>query len=204
MKNELEDMKQIWQNASGSEASLTEQQLLNLLTMRSKTALTRLRSNLLLEAVLAVLVVAFFAYKCATASDEQTVFSLTQVCFIISPLFLFYYYGLKNLNKGISNTGDLQATLTEAVSFWERAIRLYFWGGMFLFPVFIIAINTYRSSLYGTESSLFYENSPMVVLGKTLAITALVGLVVWLLIKVSYGVYIRRLKNCLQELREAG
>lgn len=203
MNDELDDMKQLWQNTPAAASTLDEQHVLTLISTRSKSALEHLRKNMLIETGFAVLVIIFLTYRTFTAPTEQVRFALIQLTLLLFPLFLFYYFGLQNLKRGISFTGNLKTALTESVAFWERALRLYFWGGLMLLPIIVIALIWYRMGIYGPGNALFFTGSTWVILTKFTVFIAVIAVIVWVLIRISYGVYVDRLKKCLKELEGA-
>jgi hypothetical protein len=192
-------MKNLWQSTPDA-AVLDEQQVLFMITKRSKSALTALRTNLLTEAVLAALVVLFLAFKAIHASNAQACMALLQICLLILPLFLFYYSGLKSLQKGVTLTQNLREYLREAVHFWESALRVYFWGGVMLFPLVIIAVGWYRMSMRGDYDIHIFGSTIWIIVLKTVGLTVIASLITKVLIQISYGVYIKRLRQYLQEL----
>lgn len=201
MKNELDDMKQVWQNNPAPVSPLDEQQLSAMLTQRSKTALTKLRNNLLLEAILGVALLLLLTRQAIVAPNDQARFAMIEMAFLILPLFIFYYYGLQSLKNGISFSGSLRESLKESIAFWERSLRVYFWGGMLIFPAVIIAAVSYRMGLNGDSSIILFGDNSMILL-KILGLTLFAGALVLVLIRFSYGIYVDKLKQCLAELQE--
>lgn len=202
MNHELDDMKQLWQNNPAPVSPLDEQQLSSMLSMRSKTALGKLRKNLLLEALLGVGLLVLLIRQAIVAPTDQARFAMIEMALLILPLFIFYYYGLQSLQKGLSFSGSLRESLQESIAYWERSLRVYFWGGMFLLPATIIAAASYRMGLNGETSILLYGSSTAVVLLKMLGLTLFAGAIVLVLIRFSYGIYVEKLKQCLAELQE--
>ncbi len=200
MKNELDDMKNLWQNAATSQVSMTAEQIETLLAQRSKSALQRLRTNLLLEFGLGLLFTTILLYAAFRAESTAERFAVLQVLFVLSPCFIFYFLGLKNLNKGISMHKPLRLMLKESIQFWQLSLKIYFWGGVLLLPVVYMAARLWRQQTFGTGSLQFFTGSSTVILFKALLAWALVSAVLWGLIKVSYGKYVDKLKTCLSEM----
>jgi hypothetical protein len=200
MNNELDDMKQLWQNNPAPASPLDEQQLNAMLAMRSKTALGKLRNNLLLEAFLGAALLILMTRQAIVAPNDQARFAMIEMALLILPLFIFYYYGLQSLQKGLSFSGNLRESLQESIAFWERSLRVYFWGGMILMPATIIAAASYRMGLNGESSILFFGSSTTVVLLKMLGLSLFAGALVLVLIRFSYGIYLEKLRQCLAEL----
>jgi hypothetical protein len=107
---------------------------------------------------------------------------------------------LKNLKKGISMHQPLRLMLQESIQFWQLGLKVYFWGGVLLLPVVFMAARLWRQQTIGTDSLQFFTGSSTVILFKALLAWALVSAVVWILIKISYGKYIDKLKMCLKEM----
>jgi hypothetical protein len=200
MKNELDDMKNLWQNTPALLASMTAEQIEALLTQRSKSALQSLRTNLLLEFGFGLLLTAVLLYAAFRAESTVERFAILQVLFVLGPCFIFYFLALKNLKKGISMHQPLRQMLQESIQFWQLGLKVYFWGGVLLLPVVFIAARLWRQQTIGTDSLQFFTGSSTVILFKALLAWALVSAVVWVLIKVSYGKYVDKLKMCLTEM----
>ncbi len=202
MNNELDDMKQVWQNSSKAASTLDEQQVLSMLSARSKSALASLRNNLLFEALVGVVLVGVLIRLAVIAPNDQARFAMIQLCMLVLPLSIFYYYGLKSLNNGISLTGNVREYLEASIRYWERALRIYFWGGMMMLPTVIITAGWYRMSIMGETDIQMFGGSTVIVIAKILISTLIISISVWVLIRVSYGIYVDRLKKCLQELKK--
>ncbi len=200
MNDELDNMKQIWQNSPTPAASLDEAAMLRLLVQRSNDAYSKLRRNLLFEAIFAVCCLVFIAFRIIKIQDTQAQMALLQLFVLIMPLFLFYYFGYKNLQKNDLPVGSFRETLQSNVQFWQRALRLYFWGGVLLFPIVVIALGWYQMRLDNIGSLVVFAGGPWVVLAKILGITIFASGLTWFLVRWSYGIYVERLRSCLREL----
>ena len=110
-----------------------------MLSARSKDALTKLRRNLYLEAAFGVFTTLAFATLAINTTNLSSRFALIQLALLMTPFLFFYYLAHKNLQSGISLTKPLRQTLQDSVRFWTLGLRLYFWGGMLLLPVILIA-----------------------------------------------------------------
>lgn len=202
MNNELDDMKRLWQTAPDLTPGLESAQLLDKLSARSKDALTKLRRNLYLEAALGVFATLAFAALALNTTNLSSRFALIQLALLMTPFLFFYYLAHKNLRAGISFNKPLRQTLQDSVRFWMQGLRLYFWGGMLLLPVILIAAGWWRMSLVGIDHIWLFSGKNSDILLRIGVIWGLVGLLVWGLIYVSYGIHVRRLKKCLAELMD--
>jgi len=200
MTNEFDDMKNLWQNAPAPQIALSAQQIETLLTKRSKNALQGLRANLLWEFGLGIILTVLLLYAAIQAENTAERFAILQVMFVIGPCFIFYFFALKNLKKGISMHRPLRPMLEESIQFWQMALRIYFWGGVLLLPIVYFAARLWRQQTIGTGSLQFFTGSTPVILFKAVLAWALVSGLVWLLIKFSYGKYVDKLKTCLKEM----
>ena len=200
MNHELDDMKQLWQTAPDLTPELETTQLLKMLSARSKDALTKLRRNLYLEAAFGVFTTLAFATLAINTTNLSSRFALIQLALLMTPFLFFYYLAHKNLQSGISLTKPLRQTLQDSVRFWTLGLRLYFWGGMLLLPVILIAAGWWRMTLVGIDHIWLFGGSNSAILLRIGVIWGLIGLLVWGLIYVSYGIHVRRLKRCLAEL----
>jgi len=200
MKNELDDMKNLWQTAPASQTTLSAEQIETLLAQRSKSSLQSLRSNLLIEFSLGLMLTAVLLYAAFRAESTTERFAILQVMFVLGPYFIFYFLALKNLNKGISMHQPLRLMLKESIQFWQLGLKVYFWGGVLLLPIVYMAARLWRQQTFGTGSLHFFSGSSTVILFKALFAWALVSAVVWVLIKISYGKYVEKLKTCLEEM----
>ncbi len=204
MNNEFDDMKNLWQNAPAAQIALNAQQIEALLAKRSKNALQSLRTNLLWEFALGIILTVLLLYAAIQAESTAERFAILQVMFVIGPCFIFYFLALKNLNKGISMHRPLRSMLEESIQFWQMALRIYFWGGVLLLPIVFFAARLWRQQTIGTGSLQFFTGSTPVILFKAVLAWALVSGLVWLLIKFSYGKYVDKLKTCLKEMDAVG
>jgi preprotein translocase subunit YajC len=200
MNDELDNMKQIWQNNPTAAASLDEVAMLRMIAQRSNDAYSKLRRNLLFEAIFAVCCLAFVAFRIIKVQDTQAQMALVQLFVLILPLFLFYYFGYRNLQKNDLAVGNFRESLQSNIQFWQRALRFYFWGGALLFPIVVIALGWYQMRLGSSGALVVFAGGPWVVLAKILGITIFASGLTWLLVRWSYGIYVDRLKNCLREL----
>lgn len=204
MKNDLEDMKSTWQNDQQPQEPLDSKRITAILTTRSKDALSRLQYNLIFEGIVGLIVLACIIRWIIVAPNSSARLAMLQIALLILPCFVFYYYGLKSLKTGVSMNGTLRESLHGAVSFWQRALRIYFWGGVILLPVFIIAVAWYRMNTVGLDHVYILQGSTPVVLLKIAALAAVVSIFIWILVRMSYGNYVDKLKACLTELEENG
>ncbi|MBL7827880.1 MAG: hypothetical protein JNJ57_14720 [Saprospiraceae bacterium] len=198
MKNELEAMKQVWQSTQVS--AVPEDKLGTLLVKKSVNMLTRLRNNLLIEAATALAVVLYLLWLFFNEPQQQARYALVQVLFLIIPTFVFYYYGWQNLRAGIRMTGSLKESLLAAIQFWSKALKIYYWGGLLLLPVLFVSARWYRLSTMATGQLGFFTGSTLMIWVKSLAAFLIVAIVLWGLVWLSYGMYLKRLKKCLEEL----
>jgi len=200
MNNELDDMKNLWQNAPASQASMSAEQIETLLSQRSKSSLQNLRTNLLIEFSVGLMLTAVLLYAAFRAESTVERFAILQVLFVLGPCFIFYFLALKNLNKGISMHQPLRPMLKESIQFWQLGLKVYFWGGVLLLPVVFMAARLWRQQTFGSGSLQFFTGSSPVIFFKALSAWALVSAVVWGLIKISYGKYVDKLKTILKEM----
>jgi hypothetical protein len=196
MNDELEDMKQIWQQTPPAAATtLDAAQIHALLASRSKSAFAKLRQNLLLEAVLAVFLEVFLLKRAFSAPDVGTSIAIAQVAVVLLPCFYFYYLGFRDLQKGVNLGNNLRDTLRASVAFWRRALKIYFWGGVLLFPVVILAALQYKMEAQGASLE-----GGLPLLAKVLGGTLFAAVIVWFLIRATYGAQVRKMEACLREL----
>lgn len=199
MIDELDDMKNIWQNAAPL-PGLDAQQLEALLAKRSKNAFVKLRRNLLAEAVLGFFMLVLLVFGAVYSPTAQARFAAAQLLFVCLPLFLFYYYGFKYLKKGLPLNGNLKATLTASIAFWKQTLRLYFWFGVLLLPVVFIAARWWRFSVMQNGDIQFFTGSPALIVFKMVVAWALVAALLWGMIYLSYGRWVKHLEKCLEEI----
>jgi hypothetical protein len=200
MNNELDDMKNLWQNAAASQTSMNAAQIETLLTQRSKSTLQILRTNLLIEFSFGIIVTAILVYAAFQAKSTEARFAVLQVLFVLGPLFIFYFLALKNLNKGISMHQPLRPMLEESIQFWQMGLKIYFWGGVLLLPVVYLAARLWRQQTFGSGSLQFFTGSNPVIFFKAMLAWAMISALVWILIRISYGKYVDKLKTCLHEM----
>ncbi len=200
MNNELDDMKNLWQNAPASQIALSAQQIEAILTKRSKNALQGLRTNLFIEFGLGIMLTAMLLYAAVQAESTAERFAILQVMFVIGPCFVFYFFALKNLKKGISMHRPLRPMLEESIQFWQMALRVYFWAGVLLLPIVYFSARLWRQQTIGTGSLQFFTGSTTLILFKAALAWIVVSAFVWALIKLTYGKYVNRLKTCLNEV----
>lgn len=175
MNNEFDDMKNLWQNAPAAQIALNAQQIEALLAKRSKNALQSLRTNLLWEFALGIILTVLLLYAAIQAESTAERFAILQVMFVIGPCFIFYFFALKNLKKGISMHRPLRSMLEESIQFWQMALRIYFWGGVLLLPIVFFAARLWRQQTIGTGSLQFFTGSTPVILFKAFLAWALVS-----------------------------
>ena len=96
MNNEFDDMKNLWQNAPTPQIALNADQIEVLLTKRSKNALQSLRTNLLFEFGVGIVLTAMLLYAAIQAENTVERFAILQLMFVIGPCFIFYFLALKN------------------------------------------------------------------------------------------------------------
>jgi hypothetical protein len=200
MNDELDNMKNLWQQSTLIAPALDAGQIETLLTTRSKSALTRLRTNLLFELVVGMGVMAVLLLGAVRTENQSARFAIAQLVFLMIPYFIFYYTAFKNLNKGISWTSSLRQMLEHAITFWQTSLRLYFVGSVLLMPVLFIIVRWWRLETFGTGTLQFFTGSTTMIWVKSILAWGLLAAMIWGLIRLSYGKYVDKLKGCLEEL----
>ncbi|HND88757.1 MAG TPA: hypothetical protein PK971_10545 [Saprospiraceae bacterium] len=199
MHNDLESMKHLWQQSPSASPQWDDTHLGQMLRKRSRDAFSRLRTHLLIEAAFGVLVMGLFVYAFVRFPQTAARMAILQALSLISPLALFYYFGWRHLSQSRQQDGPLKELLRASVQYWERSLRLYFWGGALMLPALFITVLWWRSEA-GIYPIRFFTGSPWAIAVKAICAWAIACAAAWGLIWLSYGKYVRKLKDCLQEM----
>lgn len=195
-------MKKAWQEHQP--AGWDQPEWVSVLQQRNQTALKKLRSNLLLEIVLAVLLTLFLGWKLVVDEPLQAKAALIAILSQMAMLGFFYVNAWRHLNRTRKADLPLKQNLQEMLHFWRLALRQYFWGGVLLFPLFFIAVRLWRDAVFNTGPWTFFTGSPTVIALKGLAFWFVMSLLLWYLIHLSYGKHLQQIRKSLEELEEKG
>lgn len=199
MNNELEDMKNIWQQAA-ARPDFNPQQLEQILLQRSRDAMSQMRQNLYIEFGLGILITAAFVCGVIWSPGAQAKWAAVQALCLILPMFVFYYFAVKNLQKGVAMTGNLKESLRESLTFWNTALRAYFWYGVLIFPALFVAVRWWRLAVTGTGELQFFTGGNVVIALKMMLFWGFLAALLWGLIHYSYARWVQRLRDCLNEM----
>ena len=202
--DELDRLKQEWlQIPEPATVQHNIQEMEKLLSAKSNLAFYKLRKALYLEGCLAIVLLIGALYLLLTAETSGARLALIQLIFLGAPLLAFYYYGLRQIQDALAPQGALKTLLQQSVSYWKRLLFLYFWGGALLLPVFFIAAGMYRIHTVGVERVYVFQGDITTVALRIGVICVVCSILVWLLIRATYGAYVRELEACLKELSAA-
>jgi hypothetical protein len=205
MKNdELDDLKALWHNAQPSESTQQQVELQQLLHQKSGTTFTRMRRMLYNEALLGLFIlIGWIGYVATHPPIHQEAYLAAAQCTLLAlPLIYFYLLGFQHLQQPTADE-RLLSTLQRSVAYWDIALRLYFWGGVIIYPVFLLSISWYQSALRGEGLLQITENCTwMSILFRVSFITLIASLTTKWLIRHSYEKHLNALKAHLRELEE--
>ncbi len=202
-ETEPDDLQQLWQAHSrlDTEAHRLEPvQLVPLLQGRTHHALRKMRQNVLLEAVLGLAIMAVLGWLGFRLPDLR--WACWTAGLLFSCFYGLYYRNFRQLQAAEQATGSLRVQLSHALTYWQKALRLYVGMNMALLPPFFLVgalLGAHEAGRLALVQSLFAERwyfwLPLLFL-LTWAMYPLVRWLVWL----AYGRHLAKLKNCLSEL----
>jgi hypothetical protein len=203
MNHELDELKHIWQ---ADQPAMTTAEV----DMDAIAAKAKAQSNLLhvrfrrylwfelaLTVVLSAIIIAW-AYRAGGTQSEW--FYATALVAMLAPYFGFYYVTLRKINADIRWDQPLHKMLVESVAFWRRAVRVYYWGGLFLMTLGFGVVYWY----YAQRPNLEFLNNWVPATQKIVVwfgcLWLLASILAWWLTDRIYGHYLRRLKQSLADL----
>lgn len=208
MKNdEMDELKSLWNAASGDDKKLNPEDLTSLIRQRSRSTMSDMRRMLLAESLLGIafMILWLRIVPWLTPGNGEAYLAALQMALLtVMPLSYFYYAGFRHLSLGISSNARLVSALQQTIAYWDQALRLYFWGGVALLPAFLLSAVWFQNCRPGEAFfKLDADTSWQEVVAWVVALSGFTTIFVWISIKISYRKHVERLKACLQELEEA-
>jgi hypothetical protein len=200
MRHELDDLKHIWQTteAQPEDSELNLEAIQQRAAQQSTSLHRRFRVYLIAELLFTiVLLVGLGIWFFQTESPNFKRF-IGIICGVLLPFLVFYYFAFQRIHTDIRLDQPIRDSLREAVEFWQRAIRIYFWGGAALMSVGMAAVYWIQHF----ELRTFHGWTPLMIwlVIWFVIIWALACLLSWWLTDRIYGRYKRRLQRLLMDL----
>lgn len=198
MNDDLENMKQIWQQGSAHTTQLDASEVEQLLRSRSHIAMRSLQNSIILEVTVAFVLCGMMVWGMFCAPTLYSGAAILQVLLLTIPMGIFYYKSWKQISTALQQNLPLKSMLGETIIYWERNTQLYYWFSIFLLPVVFLSVLWWRREVGGYPD--FFTGSVWVVITKFLVSWVSLCLLLWGLVWVSYGKHLNKLKAHLRQL----
>ncbi len=201
---ELESLKEILNHSAASENDVSEESLRKLLRTKSKSAISKMKRNLMIELALMILIYAY-----AVIQYDHFMPGLQWLLVGIEMIYLFYFVIKYRLLSRMENpASEVRSSLQKQLNSLENLLRFYLWSGLLLVPMAALASfwigYTYSSSAeFPRDNSLLLITSLVVLLISILLCIPLYFFTKWHIRKL-YGRHIEKLKEMMHELSEEG
>jgi uncharacterized membrane protein YidH (DUF202 family) len=204
----LEELKSIWQTQSNAQARQEQhsrEAIRQMLYRRSRTALSRINRNIVLEAIFMVLTLLGSTWMLWQQPSNLTGMWIFLIILSVGSL-AFYYLKYQQLNRATLGHEDLRNSLGDIARVMEHYMQLY------TFLMVIMPLLASVGVLYGYSVSAAEDGRSLLDLDWTEG--GILGLVLLLYgtfsyyftrwyIRWVYGIHHQELKACLAELDEA-
>ena len=201
---ELESLKDIWNKSLPSEAEMSGEDIRQMMRQRSKSAIAKMKRNLMIELALMILIYAY-----AVIQNDHFMPGMQWLFVGIEVIYLFYF-GIKYrlLSRMENPAFEVRSSLQKQLNSLENLLRFYLWSGLLLVPMVTLASFWigYTYSIPGEfprDNSLLLITSFVILLVSTLICIPLYFFTKWYIRKL-YGRHIEKLKNMMNELSEEG
>jgi hypothetical protein len=208
---ELENLKSIWKDIDRPETQQTNEQIIAMLNKRSKSPISRMKRNLMVEAVMVIVLYGFGMLYYFTAFEGN--FNAVSWLLLGTGLFFIGYYYKKNklLNEVTCVTCHVKSNLERQVKMLEKYVRFYLISGTVLAPVMVLFMGAlmYIKLPNPAKLSILYVSptNPLwkVILLWIIFLSVLTAVIyytnVWYVRKL-YGKHIDKLRELLKEIGE--
>jgi hypothetical protein len=199
---ELEKIKDILNHSAASENEVSAASLQKLLSNKSKSAIAKMKRNLLIELSLMILLYGYVIFK---YFNHMTAISwlLTSVGFIYLIYFMIKY---RLLNRLECPSCEIQSNLKQQLNTLERLLRFYLWSGLLLLPMATLSAcwigYAYTSPGELPQEPSFLLLTSAIILAATLLLCIPLYFFTKWYIRKLYGTHIEKLKMMMQELNE--
>lgn len=196
---ELDELKNIWQQASNESISsqiIQKEELSFMIKGKSSDILTKLKRNLLLESILCLLCFPAFVYVIFVAEVENYHRYVCSVLFFITlGILVAFWFEYRSLQKFDANT-DLITSLKSTVTQLTKFTNIYMiFNYLLLFPMLLYG------SVVGIEITGQELTSTFLIVN-SIVISPLGYWWLKYYIRKVYQQHLDKLKNCLSELEE--
>ncbi|MFB9862987.1 hypothetical protein [Rufibacter immobilis] len=139
----LDSLKDAWKVYAAQAAAanqVTENQIADLLKVRTENAVTKLKQNIYFELAVQGLTVLLFGVSTFLVKEDPVFQALCVVVVMLCLPFLGYFWVKLSYIKRLNvTTANLRATLRNLTDMLQGLVRLYFWTNMLLAPIGLIA-----------------------------------------------------------------
>lgn len=212
---ELENLKSLWQTISEDRIAserVDDQVLLQMVRRKSKTALDRIRTNLILEGVVGVLASLVMLWLCFYPGFSAEIKWINGFFLMIFSVFMVYFFKSLSLNLQLNTeTGQLREGLKSIIIQLKSYLKLYRTINYQITPFAFIYggwVGICLAEIHRGETDLIDPGNFMLwAYLAILAVLAIIGTyftkkyINWW-IKTLYEVHLQKLENALAELDE--
>lgn len=201
---ELESLKEIWNKSLPSETEISGEDIRQIMRQRSKSAIAKMKRNLMIELALMVLIYAY-----AVIQNDHFMPGLQWLFVGIEVIYLFYF-GIKYrlLSRMENPAFEVRSSLQKQLNSLENLLRFYLWSGLLLIPIaalvsFWIGYTYSNPAEFSRDNSLLLITSFVILVASILICIPIFFFTKWYIRKL-YGRHIEKLKNMMNELSEEG
>lgn len=201
---ELESLKEMLNDSVSAGKDVSGDDLKQILRKRSKSAIHKMKRNLMIEITLMVLIYAY-----AVIQYDKLMPKLQWLIIGIEVMYLVYF-GIKYrlLSRMEHPASEVRSSLQKQLNSLDNLLRFYLWSGLLLVPMAALASfwigYTYSAPAEFTrDNSLLLITSFVILLVSILLCIPLYFFTKWYIRKL-YGCHIEKLKEMMNELSEEG
>ncbi|MBX2924923.1 MAG: hypothetical protein KF746_22170 [Chitinophagaceae bacterium] len=205
---ELDELKKIWMQAEHETGSGSDAALLGMLREQSKSPVTKMRRNLLIELIVVLISVSAVAIYYFTAFEGRLQ-QESWAYIILALIFVWYYYRKNKLLKSMQCVEcRVKSNLELQLKTLEKYIRLYIIIGTAVVPVlfyflFHVVVQHNKIPLENSFGLKGHADTfALLYLLITITFTAVLYLINKWYIYLLYGRHIKKLKSLISEMEE--
>lgn len=201
---ELESLKDIWNKSLPSETETFEKDIRQMMHQRSKSAIAKMKRNLMIELALMILIYAY-----AVIQYDHFMPGLQWFLVGMEVIYLVYFViKYRLLSRMVNPASEVRSSLQKQLNSLENLLRFYLWSGLLLVPMaalvsFWIGYTYSTPAEFPRDNSLLLITSFVILLISILICIPLYFFTKWYIRKL-YGRHIEKLKEMMHELSEEG
>lgn len=201
---ELDQLKEIWNDANQSSSTISEEGLHQMLTQRSRRPIAIMKRNLKLEVFFLILIYSIFIWQISIKGSKEYLYYDLVLVVVAILFFIYARYKYRLLNDMECIGCEVKANLNLQIQSLEKLIKLYFQIANFgVILVYVFAGTV--SYIQNKDGSVYLPQAVEIIIflligGVLMVINYYIGR--WYLFSL-YGKHIIKLKNILYEMDES-